>query len=730
MDAEVKAVLDAYAEGVNAYLAGKRPGQLGLEFAFLRLQGVKFEIEPWSPVNSLTWLKIMSQDLGGNMNRELYALDLLHALGTDLSADFFGSYQPGMPFIVADTELPAALLTTRVGAASPAALDPSDLAGIPTRLVGGFDLSAGLALGTGAGIGSNNWVIAGSRTASGKPILANDPHLGIQMPSIWYEVDLACTAMDAQPGKNAGEPFHVRGFSFPGTPFVIVGHNDRIAWGVTNVGPDVQDLYIERINPSDPNQYEVDGRWVDMKVRREEIRISKQDEPLELLVRETRHGPIITDQGAYAGYRGFGINPRGAYPANIELKALALRWTALQENQTFDAVLGIDRARNFQEFRQALRSWDIPSQNFVYADVDGNIGYQTPGLIPVRAAGDGSLPVPGWTGLFEWKGFIPFDELPWSYNPPKGYVVTANNPVASPNYRHFIAGEFDFGYRARRIAAMIEGAGRKLTVADVQAMQADTLDPLALELIPYLAPLALSDPAVAKARDVLSAWDGRMEPESAAAAVYSHFWLCLVEEILKDQVPRSLWNPDTVLENNSRQINTVRSLLEHPDNRLWDRSTTLDVRETRDDVLASALAKAVTRGIKAQGKNLAAWRWGKVHTARFQNQTLGTSGIGLVEWIFNRGPVPVGGGFQTVRCTDYKVSEPFGVYAVSSLRQVIDLADLGASQDDAHHGAERTRGQPALRGPDRSLGEGGVPPDPVGRAALEASGAEKLVLKP
>jgi penicillin amidase len=677
---ETRAVLDAYAEGVNAYIDDRSPGRLGLEFAFLRLQGVRFDVEPWTPVNSLTWLKIMAQDLGNNMNRELYALDLLHTMGSDLSADYFGVYRPGMPYIVADDELPPSLLDARPGTAAGPSPDPADLAGVPTRLVGGFDLSAGLALGTGAGIGSNSWVIAGSRTASGRPILANDPHLGIQMPSIWYEIDLACTATEAQPGKNAGSPFHVRGFSFPGTPCVIVGHNDRISWGVTNLGPDVQDLYIERINPANPDQYEVNGRWVDMTVRREQIRVEGKDEPFELLVRQTRHGPIVTDEGGYAGYRGYAINPRGAYPANIELKALALRWTALQPNTTLEAVIGIDRARNFAEFRQALRSWDIPSQNFVYADVDGNIGYQAPGLIPVRARGDGSLPVPGWTDDFAWKGFIPFEELPWSYNPPKGYVVTANNAVASPNYRHFIAGEFDFGYRARRIAAMIEGAEGKLTVADVQAMQNDTLDEFALEVVPYLAALDIGDPAVAAARDLLAGWDGRMDPDSAGAALYSYFWVALVEEALDDQIPRELWDPGTGLENNSRQMNTIAQLLPRPENGLWDRRTTPDVRESRDDILAAALARAVKRGTGAQGERLERWRWGREHTAVFRNQSLGESGIALVERIFNRGPVAVGGGFQQVNCTDYKVNEPFGVYAVSSLRQVIDLAYLGGSR--------------------------------------------------
>ncbi|HYW81766.1 MAG TPA: penicillin acylase family protein, partial [Spirochaetia bacterium] len=389
-----------------------------------------------------------------------------------------------------------------------------------TRLVGGFDPGSSLAMGTGAGIGSNNWVIAGSRTVSGKPLLANDPHLGIQMPSIWEEVDLYCSAQDAQMGKRAGAAFHVRGFTFAGTPGVVVGHNDRIAWGVTNVNPDVQDLYIERINPENPNQYEVNGRWVDMKIHREEIRVLHQDEPVIVLARETRHGPLITDQEAFAGYRGFAINPHGEFPMNLDLKALSLHWTALQANHTVQTVLGINDARNFTDFRESLKSWDVPSQNFVYADVDGNIGYQTPGLIPIRRKGDGSVPSPGWTDEYEWTGFIPFQDLPWSFNPAKGYVVSANNPVASVSYRYFIGLDFDEGYRARRIVEMVEGAGKKLSLADMEAMQGDTLNTSAREITPYLAGLALKDKS-AQARDLLMKWDFKMQPESNGAAIYA-----------------------------------------------------------------------------------------------------------------------------------------------------------------------------------------------------------------
>ena len=691
MDPEMKGILQAYADGVNAYVLNRPPARLGLEFRLLGLRGVHVTVEPWVPADSLTWLKLMSLDLGGNLRKELSSINLFYSVGVPLTELFFAPYRYAeMPVIVSDSEIRQSLLKKHPGLSAPVAtgfLTPargptpdqlSALVGVSTRLVGNFDLGSGVALGTGAGIGSNNWVIAGSRTATGKPILANDPHLGIQMPSIWYEVDLSCSATDAQMGKHAGVPYHVRGFSFPGDPGVIIGQNDRIAWGVTNVNPDVEDLFIERENPENPNQYEVNGRWVDMKIRREEVRVFGQDEPVVVLARETRHGPIITDEGAYGRYRGFALTPHGEFPMNLELRGLSLRWTALDLNRTFQSVILVDQARSFRELRDALRFWDVPSQNFVYADVDGNIGYQAPGLVPIRKKGDGSLPSPGWTDDYEWTGYIPFDDLPSAYNPAKGYIVTANNPVTSPDYRYFLGTDFDRGYRARRIVDLIEGAGRKISVADVQGMQGDTLNVSAREILPYLDALALSG-ASAEARDILRRWDGRMDPGSAGAAVYACFWQSLMEQTFKDKVPSDLWSPVAALEDNSRLLNTIAVILKDPSSPLWDDPSTPDVRETRDDILKLAVEKAVHRGTKALGPDMRKWRWGRLHTAVFRNQIFGKSGIALIERIFNRGPYAVPGGFQQVFSSDWKASDPFDVSSVSSMRWIADLSDLSKS---------------------------------------------------
>jgi penicillin amidase len=657
-DPEVRRILDAYAAGVNAYTQSRRPAQLGLEFALLGVQGVDVQIEPWTPVNTLTWAKVMSLDLGGNYDAEVGRLDLIRQVGYDRMLEMSPRFREDYPYIVSDDELAA------MGLVQSAA--PPDLAyldAVPTDLVGGWEPGQALAFGRGEGIGSNNWVISGDLTASGMPLLANDPHLGIQMPAIWYEIGLHCMP------QTADCPFNVRGYSFASGPGVIVGHNDHIAWGVTNVNPDVQDLYVERLNPANINQYEVNGEWVDMEIVREEILLQGEDEPFVLLVRKTRHGPLVTDLESLAEY----ATVSGGAPAP-QITALSLRWTALDPIRTFQSVLLLDRAQSYDDFRAALEYWDAPSQNFVFADVEGNIGYQMPGLVPIRASGDGSLPVPGWTDDYEWTGFIPYDELPRVFNPAKGYVVTANQPVVSENYPHLIMyqPDFDAGQRAARIDQMIQERAGSITAEDIQAIQGDNLNLFALEVLPYLQQISFEDPAVTAARDRLLGWDGQTHMDSPEAALYGYFWVELVQETFGDELP------DNLPGSGDRAMAILHILLPDLRGAWWDDISSLQA-ETRDDILKRAFEQGYAAGAEALGANISAWRWGAVHTALFANQTFGESGIGPIEAIFNRGPVAASGGSSLVNNTAWRLDEPFAVVTVPSMRQIIDLGDLSAS---------------------------------------------------
>jgi penicillin amidase len=475
------------------------------------------------------------------------------------------------------------------------------------------------------------------------------------MPSIWYEIGLHCDPVSPEC------PYNVVGASFASAPGVIIGHNDDIAWGVTNLGPDVQDLFIERLNPENPNQYEFEGEWREVEIIREEIQVAGEDEPVVALVRRTHHGPIINDvAGGTEDDWSYGWQP------------LALSWTALEPGSVLSSVLMINKAQDWQSFREALRYWDVPSQNFVYADVEGNIGYQAPGRIPVRASGDGAMPVPGWSGEYEWIDTIPFDELPNAFNPPEGYIVTANNAVVSPDYPYFLSRDWAPGYRAQRIKDLIE-ADDSLSLAEIQNIQFDPSPLYAQDILPYYEELNPSQPDVVQALNLLLGWDGRAVRDSSGAALFEMLRGKLVDAVFADELGEQL------LDKLRGDLSTsLVGLLPNSEARWFDDVKTEAV-EARDEILLRALEMSVQKLNERLGAGPENWRWGDLHTATFVNQPLGQSGIAPVEALFNRGPVEVDGAIATINNTAYSMSNPFGVVTVPSYRQIIDLDDLGKS---------------------------------------------------
>ncbi len=681
-DRDTKNILDSYAAGVNAYIQDRKPIKLGLEFALLNLRGVELEIEPWTPVNTLTWSKVMSESMSSGLRYELLRVEIIANVGLEMASDIFTPYRyDDMPVVISEDEKlypnrpyeqPEYSVDQPKAEVAAFGLGYSDtmlssLRRLSNRIGRLGDIIH--ELDHGYGIGSNGWVISGALSESGGPILANDPHLGVQMPSIWYEIGLHLE--DVQQ-----ESFDVWGYSFPGSPGVVIGHNNHIAWGFTNSDPDVQDLYIERINPFNPDQYEVNGEWRDMEIIYEEISIFDKDEPIVLPVRMTRHGPIVSDYGAVINFSSFGIEPLQIFPENLLLEALALKWTAFSSNNTIKALFLLNQASNFTEFREALRFWDVPSQNVLYADRDGNIGYQLPGLIPIRKSGEGTLPVPGWVDDYEWVGFIPFEEMPMLYNPKSGYIVSANNPAVGPGFSHNLGMELDFGYRARRIVDLIEGNSGPLTVDDMKSIQGDTLNLSSFEILPYLEDLNFGEEKYQTFRDKLLGWDRRMDVDSAGAAMYGLFYISLIEEIFSDQLPETQWRPEKLPGNVSLLQNSIYHLLHDPTNAWWDDRGTTEVVETRNDILAGALKKALIRGTDIFGENPEAWRWGTVHTITFRNQTFGKSGIAILKRVFNRGPVEVGGGNAQVISNEFKLEEPFDVWLIPSMRMIVDIYNL------------------------------------------------------
>ncbi len=652
LDSESLTILEAYSEGVNAYLSDHHGAEVSLEYFFLPVLNRGYEIKPWEPVNTLTWGKAMAWDLGGNLDSEIDYARLLKTFSPDQVAQLFPSYPSDHPVIVSSPPVSA-------GSQNPSNKEVKLAAAVYPALQGlGKQLASleGVFGERFTSIGSNSWVISGDRTVTGMPLLANDPHLGAQMPSIWYEVGLHCVS------KVPDCPYEVTGVSFAGVPGVIIGHNDHIAWGLTNVGPDVMDLYIEKINPNNPNQYEIQGDWVDMEIVRETIQVAG-GEPREITVRITRHGPIITE--AY-GLEDFSEQAGIMLPDNY---AIALRWTAQEPVYVFRSIWAMNRAQNWEEFRHAARDFAVPSQNLVYADIEGNIGYQMPGNIPVRAEGHtGELPIPGWTGEYEWQGYIPFEELPYTFNPEEGYIVTANNAVVGPDYPYTITSDWDSGFRAQRIVSMIQNAPKPATIKYMQKMQGDNEYMIAEKLVSILLSLSLETDRLEQARNILSDWNYQYDMDSAPAALLASFWKHLLINTFVDELPE-FYQPS----GDDKWMDLVRRLVDDPDSVWWDDQTTPQ-KETRDEIFQRAFSAAVSELEGSLGNKPADWKWGDLHTLTFQNQVM--NNFPLINNLFNRGPFRISGGSDIVNATGWNASRSYEVQDLPSMRMIVDLSDL------------------------------------------------------
>ena len=622
-DGETRDALLAYADGVNAFIESHQ-NRLPLEFIFLGA-----EPEPWTPIDTLAWGKVMSYYLCGNYESELLRARLIAGVGEEAAQQIMLPYPDQGPFIVP----PEALNYSWLRDSEFAELDAAAFGiGLPHT-----------------DWGSNNWVVHGSRTATGLPLLADDMHLGLDMPAIWYENGLH------------GGGFNSVGYSFPGVPMVIVGHNEQIAWAVTNLPSDVQDLYIEKLDdPVHPTQYEFQGEWVDLEVLYETIEV-KGESPVTIRVLSTRHGPII--------------NPvLGNLPS---AEPLALKWTALEGTYLFRAVHGINLATNWDEFRQALTHWDAPSQNFVYADVAGNIGYQSPGKIPIRAAGhQGSVPVPGWTGEYEWQGFIPFDELPRTYNPPAGFIATANNKVVNDDYPYHLTDDWSAPYRAQRIVDLL-ASDDDITIEDMRNIHAQTYSLPAEALRPYLSAVEPGDDLEAQALDRFEAWDLYNEADSVGASIFQVWYRFLVENTFRDELGDALTDRYRAYANIHMPL--LIDWMDQPDNRWFDDVNTPEI-ETRDDVIQESLADATDWLTDNYGEDLDQWQWGQLHTKTFVHNPLGQSGIGIVESLFNSKTIAARGDGFTVDAAPYSYGRSFAMTGGVSQRYIADLSDFDNSR--------------------------------------------------
>ncbi|MFJ7374894.1 penicillin acylase family protein [Lysinibacillus capsici] len=608
-DDESKQVLEWYAEGVNAFIAqAKESNTLSYEFALLG-----YEPEEWTVVDSLTIGKYMAYDLGGNWNTLAFRHWALQNFDEEKAKELFIKYPENASAIIeANIQNPVA-----VAGQFSAEMLPNEFNG------------------------SNNWVVSGDKTKSGTPILADDPHLGLSTPSIWYQMHLQ------SPQQN------VSGVIFAGIPGIILGHNDEIAWGVTNVGPDVQDLYIEIPNPDNPTQFRYDGKWEQAEVRDESIKV-KDGETVDFEVVVTRHGPIMTDL---------------AFKDTEPTAQFSMQWTALQPTAELRAVLGFNKAKTWSDFEKALEDFKAPAQNFVFASKDGTIAYKANGQIPIRKQGEGQLPVPGDSSDYGWEGFIPWDELPTLVNPKEGFIATANNQVIGEDYPYHITDFWAQPYRFERIKEVLE-ANDAITVEDMMALQMDQHNLYAREFLPDLLTSLKEkdqDGKYAEIIAMLEKWDMVDAKESGAPLVFHTLMIKLQEVLFKNQMPEDMYGIMYGKFNITDQL--LRTAYS------GEKSIWIEEQGGIDETIYKAFELTIAQLEDQFGKNSSKWQWGDYHQLTFDH-TLGSASPILAAY-FNAKKVPIGGSKVTVQAADNDLAG--NVDHGASWRFVVDVGDLSSA---------------------------------------------------
>ena len=664
---EFKQDLIHYTDGINAYIESRPQNRLSLEHFFLQFINPEYKVGTYEPYYPLAWAKMMAYDLNGNFEQEIRNSKTYNTLTPEIAELLRPPYPDEHPYIVEEWEGKGSF--TSVGKSN----------NIEQLYQALFIKYVTKDLQTNQALGSNSWAISGEHTESGLPLLANDPHLSVQLPAIWYENGLHCYP------KNRDCELDVVGFSFAGSPYIVIGHNSHIAWGFTNMGPDVQDLFVEKINPSNPNQYEVDGEWRDMDRITEIIEVAGS-EPIVIEVRSTHHGPIVSDRSYPVNLNPEEDQVSFADEARIELPdnfSVSLSWPALIPGNTFVGIRDFNYAKNWEEFRDASRLFEVPAQNLLYADVDGNIAYQSPGKLPIRAEGlVGDLPIPGWLSENDWQGFVPFEELPYTINPSSGYIITANQSVHPeqpwPNY-------YARGYRAEAIERVInQYISEKISVDDMEAMQINNFDYSAAYILPYVFNNVYVDSNILTAMKewAISETKFEMNKDSSGAAAWAVFYKNFAEQTFEELVVTdNLGNEISLQPGNSDSTSEIfRALLKDPNHILWDDINTPQ-KENLTDILERALLLADERIVELfDTDDYDKWSWGELHTITYPTNLLGEAGIPILTNLVNIGPVEAGGSSFAINSTDWGFGEDFTIGSYPSMRMVVDLSDFDNSR--------------------------------------------------
>ncbi len=616
---EPRRMLKAYAAGVNGIASSGRP--LPLEF---RLLGVT--PEPWEPMHSLAALKLLALGLSMNWDAELQRLELLRAIGPEHAARLDIVYPDANPTILAST------------------LRASGGADSRSQLLGMFREAARW-IPTAGGM-SNSWVVSGERTVTGRPILCNDPHLVPGMPSIWYAAHV-----------QAGEDFESTGVTMPGLPFVLIGHNKRVAWGFTNSFADCQDLVIEEFDTPAGERFRTERGFEPTRRLREIIHVKNSSDVLEEVV-ITRHGPVVE---------------RIEDPERSIWRGLALQWTALQPGGGAEGLLRLQRAGDWKSFREAFVPFDAPSQNVVYADVDGHIGYLLSGRVPVRKNKPSGLPVQGWTGDAVWKRYLTPDEMPHVLDPPEQLIITANNRIAGDGFPYYIGSDYMSGYRALRLGELL--SERVVDLAYMARAQMDLVCPPAREVVRLLGAMHCTNAVAESARHRLAQWDAVMDPHRIEPTIYEAFMGRLAEHSLSP-VCGNAWR---ILAG----VDLTHPVFQYPGNLVGRLTPSLIERwELGDDglfeglttwseVISKSLEDAMNDLRSRLGRRSRRWSWGRVHRLELIHAFGRRRGLGV---LFNARSIRVGGNTDTVLATSEVPGRDFETrLSAPSWRQVLDV---------------------------------------------------------
>ena len=656
----VQDALQAYSQGIAAFYA--RPAQAAApEFLLLGTRAGN-----WEPEDTVGWALMMALDLGGNWGNEFARLNLLQVLSTEQLWQLMPAY-PGEP---PATAVDLASLYRQLGVYREADAQPrvSAPAGQIQSALQQWAASMARDMGTNDGLGSNNWVVAGSKTRSGKPLLANDPHLGLSAPAIWYFARLQSPQGRAGDGSVLSA-LDVTGATLPGMPFVVLGRTAQVAWGFTNTNPDVQDLYLEQINPADPGQYRTPTGWENFAVREEVFKVKGQSD-VRVTLRSTRHGPVISDAQQQYGK-----------VINTDRYALALRWAALDtDNRTVEAGLRANGAQTVAELFEAFSIYHSPMQSIVAADVQGHIGFKAAGRVPVRAPDNdlrGVAPAPGWDARYDWQGWLSYEQTPQDDGAARGFVATANQRVTEAGYAHFLTQDWSLPYRHQRIEQLL-AAGSRHDVASMAAIQNDVQSLATRALLPVLRKARSSHALAAQAQQLLADFDGQMERDRPEPLIFS-VW---ADELTRALVIARIGEQRFAMSYGKRDFRAgLEGILARND--VWW-CAPLSCEQQAGQALTRTLDKLQS----AYGNDPRQWRWGAAHAALSAHKPLGS--VAALAGVFNVS-VASGGDTYSVNVGQYNANPPpsdakgplagrFVSRHAPSLRAIYDLDDPESSQ--------------------------------------------------